>query len=449
MIDALDKAFAEADSMVVNCRKSAGTVTGLVASSAGYSNRPLSLVLAREQLAHLRGWIWACVRLVSQRIAGLDVCVGHPQPGQRRKSLGRRIEPLDSHPLLDTLANPNPWNTYHQLMFNAVASLEVTGRAVLWVNKETNWIFFIPTPWIIEIDKLQLWWKVRPTHSADDAITIPGEEIVNLHYPSPTGDEPNEVISPLSRIADAVLTDESIATAQERAFRNGIFPKVVLTAGRLPSNVQGVPGERPTFTAQQRADLIAAITSAYKGVVNADEPIILDSLIEKIEKFSQSIMEMDFIGSSKVTKSRILESYGVSEVLFGCVTNANRATSYTADSIFCDFKINPLVQLISGILTQRLGPMFSGPREKLLVWIENAKPNDAETLIKEWELAMRFGAATRNEFRINVLNLPAIDGGDELMEPIGFLPAQQSDDSDSKPEKRLNGNCNRLTITAN
>jgi hypothetical protein len=73
--------------------------------------------------------------------------------------------------------------------------------------------------------------------------------------------------------------------------------------------------------------------------------------------------------------------------------------------------------------------------------------------IKEWELAMRFGAASRNDYRINVLNMPAAEGLDEYLEPAGFLPSQLGNDNNSnngngnKPEKRLNGH-RLVTITA-
>jgi HK97 family phage portal protein len=454
MIDALDKAFAEADSMVANCK--AASVASVVTASAGFSlQRPLSLVESQEQLLHFRGWVWSAVRLVAQRIAGQLVCVGNPPAGSRYKSsMGQRIEPLDSHPLLDALADPNPWMSYWQLMFTALCSLEVTGRAVLWVSKgkDRTSIFFLATPWITEIDPLQTWWKVRPTY-AQQEFTIPGDEIVNIHYPSCEGYHPNDVISPLARVAEAVLTDQQIQTAQHAAFKNGIFPSVILTAGKLPGMGPGIPGERPTLTSQQREDLIATIRAAYRGVNSAGEPLIIDSLIESIEKFSQTVMEMDFGNSSKITKSRVLQGYGVSPILLGELENANRASSTVAEEIFIYNKINPLIQMISGTLTQRLAPMFASPREKLTCWIEQARPHDADLFIKEWELAMRFGAASRNDYRINVLNMPAAEGLDEYLEPAGFLPSQLGNDNnsnngnnDNKPAKHLNGH-RLITIT--
>ena len=454
MDDALAKAFADADRMVLNC-KAAGTVEGLVTSSAGFNTHPMSVVTAREQLLHLRGWVWAAVQLIAKRIAGQEVCVGlRPKRARRTKSIGEQIEPLESHPLLEALTNPNPWMSYWQLMFVTVASLEITGRGVWWVAKgqETGdgWptnIFYIPTSWIIEIDPLQRWWKVRPLHSTDE-FTIDGSEIVNLHYPSPDGAHPNEVLSPLSRVSEAVLTDGAIQTAQLSAFQRGIFPQVIVTAGRLPG-VLGVPGERPTITPQQRVDLITAIKSAVGGVLKAGEPIIIDSLIERVEKFSQTVQEMDFGGSSKITKSRVLSAWNVSPALLGELEDANRATSTVADEIFVDNKITPLCQLLGSVLTQRLCPMFAGPSERLVCWIDQVQPHDAENQLKKWDLGMRMGAVTRNEYRRAMMNLRDLPGLDVPLEPAGFLPQEQADDDDSDqqpPEKRLNDH--RFAITS-
>jgi HK97 family phage portal protein len=447
MIDALDKAFADADRMVTNFK--AASVGTIVTESAGFNHRPLSLVRAQEQFLHFRGWVWSAVRLVAQRIAGQRLCVGNQPTGSYYKSsMGQRVEPLDSHPLLEAMYDPNPWMSYWELMWLAICSLEVTGRAVLWISKErdrTN-ILHIPTTWLQEIEPQQKWFKIRPLYSPDE-FTLPGDEILNWHYPNPDGYGPNEVISPLARAAEAVLTDQQIQTAQHSAFKNGIFPSVILTAGKLPGMGPGIPGERPTLTSSQREDLIATIRAAYRGVHSAGEPLILDSLIESITKFSQTVMEMDFGNSSKITKSRVLQAYGVSPILLGELENANRASSTVAEEIFVHNKINPLIEMLSGALTQRLAPMFAGPREKLVCWIERARPHDADLFIKEWELAGKLGFVTKNEWRINVLNLPAVEGGDTYLEPAGFLPSEQANNDRNQPEKRVNGN-RLITITS-
>ncbi len=85
-----------------------------------------------------------------------------------------------------------------------------------------------------------------------------------------------------------------------------------------------------------------------------------------------------------------------------------------------------------------------------MCWIEPAQPHDAENTLKQWDLGLRMGASTRNEYRVRVLNLQPLPGLDVPLEPAGFLPANDDDNNNdqNKPEKRLNGQ-RRITITAN
>jgi phage portal protein BeeE len=459
MIDALDKAFAEADSMTANCRKSAALSVPAMLTSGVFPQRTLSISEAQEMLLHFRGWVWSAVRLVAQRIAAQPVCVGK-KPTRRRikaSSIGEKIEPLESHPLLDALSDPNEIQTFYQLMFASIASLEITGRFLWWIQKgsrpasdgSTIRILPIPTPWIVSVDALQTSWKIRPRGSAED-FTIPGDEILNVHYADPA--DPRGVISPLARIAEAVLTDQEIQTAQHSAFRQGILPRLILTAGRLPGSA-GVPGERPILSADQREEITAMIRTYHVGSQQAGTPFIIDGLIENITKLSNTITEMDFLNSGKVTKSRVLQAYGVSPILLGEIEGANRASAVVAETIFVSNKVNPLIELISGAMTEYAGPMFAGPREKLVIWIEPACAHDPELNLQRWDLGLKMGAATRNEYRVQVLNLKPLPGADVLLEPMGFLPSEQADDNDDetdsdggnendKPEKkRLNGHC--------
>lgn len=418
-MDALTKALNDVDRMRTGFATKAATpsVAHVVASGQTLGVVRPSVATATEQLAHFKGWVWSAVRLIATRVAGQSVFVARqPKRPKRGKQLGDDLEPLDYHSLLDALADPSELHTEWSLKFVTVASLELTGRALWWVSQDNGRrvILHIPTSWIVSVDARRTVWNIRP-HGSTEEFPLPGNEVVHFFYPDPA--DPLGAIAPLSRIAEAVLTDEEISTAQFKAFRNGIFPKVILTAGRLPDGPNGMKGQRPALTTEQRQQLITAIKGAYQGTLRADEPFIIDGLIEDITKLSNTIAEMDFLNSAKLTKAKVLQGFGVSPILLGEVEGANRASATVADEIFCAAKINPLIELLSQSMTAWLGPMFAKPHEKLCVWIDPAIAHDPELDLKRWELGSWMGAVTKNEFRRHVLNLRDTTDGDMTLTP--------------------------------
>lgn len=125
----------------------------LTGSTFGYDAGYSKLTQSKEQYAHYSGWSYTAIRAIAQRIAGQDIFVGRIQstPSRRKltlpgcsKSLGSRVEPLESHPLLLALSDPNPLQVRWPLMYSTAASLLLTGRSHWWLTAD-------------ESGKLQVW----------------------------------------------------------------------------------------------------------------------------------------------------------------------------------------------------------------------------------------------------------------------------------------------------
>lgn len=441
--ECLDSAMSRAQGMVNGLRQKAAQQTplaqGTVAGAMGQT-QTLSMSDATAQYQHNREWVHACVSLIAQRVAGQTIHIGRPnapagptgatQTFMRKdllplcvKSIGSNVAPAESHPLLDLLADPYELGTGWTLMYVTVASLELTGRAIWYVDPGHDvvdmsgghlatvrraQILPIPVSWIQSVARDRSVWKIRDPMTGD-VWDLPGEQVVHFFYPDPA--DPWGCLSPLGAIAKTVLADESIMDAQWRVFKQGHFPGFAIKIAE-----QASPGGgkwRPELTEVQRAQLVGSIRRMYQGSYKLGEPFILDGLIDSIEKLTLTPAELGFLDSGKMTKSRILQGYHVNPILLGEVEGANRASATVADEIFVGNKINPLIEMLSQAMTAWLGPIFAGG-EKLVVWIEPATPKDAEMASKNWGLALQQGAVTKNEFRRAVLNLPSIEGGDEL-----------------------------------
>lgn len=419
MSSAIDRALADVSRMRASARAAlASTPADLLASGrpAGPFGQP-TIGNTKEFYEHNRGWVYACVNAIAKRVAGQTIHVGriraagipnssklvkwwtHATLPGRMKDLAARIEELPAHDLLELLHDPSAIHTAFTLLYSFVASLELTGRSFLWATEgaEGRELHPIPTSWIRGYEgasRIES-WKVQPP-GIGEPFDIPAAQMVYVFYPDPR--DPFAALGPLQAAAMPVTADEQIQASQLAMFRQGIMPKFALKAGRLPGT-NGHEGSRPSLTSDQRKQLITAIQQAYAGTANHHGAIIIDGLIEGIERLSSTAAEMDFLNSGRDVKSRILQIFGVNPIVLGEIEGANRASAVVAEQNFLDNKIGPLCELLSQALTEWLGPIFAAAGEKLVIWIEPPLARDAEQHVKEMDMLARHGAVTVDELR--------------------------------------------------
>ncbi len=436
MSNYLDNAFSEASTMYGHAKAAAASSPGamLTSGTIGMSLNQSKLSRHSEQYRHFRGWTFVAVRAIASRIAGQDICLaklGERPKGKKLflpnslKSLGDKLAPIENHEFLDALCDPNPIMVKWSLMFSTVASMLLTGRGYWWVSEAEKGleIWPIPSHWIEPSDAMRGGWKLKPTGLEEHE--LPPEAIIAYSFPDPSN--PFGAVSPLQSQALAVATDEEIQHAQHRAFLNGINPGLLVRVGK---NDQGI---RPTLNGGQRQEIISAILKQYGGTVNRQNPLIVDGMIEGVEKLTTSPQEMDFLSSGNQTKSRILQAFGVNPIVVGEIEGANRASAVVAEQNFCSETIGPICELMSQSLT-RWCRLWYG--QKLTAWVEPCRVHDPEQKLKEWQTARAAGDVTTNEFRANVLNLEPLAGGDVRTDSLGNPLG-----TETEPEKtfRLNG----------
>jgi len=402
MSDALSKAFADAERSYLASKASVADLTGALLSQ-GPGGIPLQrsdLSRATEQIKHFKGWPFVAIRAIASRIAGQPIRRGYPKKPKRLKADEPTGEALDSHPLLDLLNGPNDLMVAWSLIYVTVASMELTGRQLWWLPKREK-IYPIPTSWILSLEGSTeiTGFTVRP-RLLGEQFSIPAEECCYFCYPDSS--DPHGAWSPLQAAAGAVDSDEAMLDSQVSMFLRGIHPPHAIIVGKEP--IDGIPGGlRPRLTSVQQRQIISAILKRYEGI-GRNEPIILDGLVEDIRKISNSPEEMDWRDSSRITKARILQTFGVTPIIVGEVEGANRAPAAAADRHFCDTCINPKLVLMSQCMTEWLGPMFG---DGLWVWIEPAQADDADLRLQRATLLVQGGAISAPELRrLSPFNLP-------------------------------------------
>lgn len=403
-----------------------------------------------EQYEHYRGWAYVAIKAIAQRLASLPVVLGRRASaeeapaldagGKLMKSHRRNLMPVHArtklqdsavelvnvHPLLDAVRNPNPIMVPWALMFTTAASIKLTGKSYWWLPRIDGklQIWPLPSDWVTPVhtkDELFVQYKVLPPNRAGEPTTVPASEMAYMPIPDPSN--PLGTASPLQSQSPAVATDEQIQAAQYRAFKNGIYPGVMLRVGRLPGMQPGMPGDRPVLSDEQRIEMIDLVQSLYGGVLNYNDPIILDGMIEGLEKFTHGPAEMDFQQSGETVKSRIFQAFGVNPIIVGEHANVGYAQGAVADSLFLENVINPLAGLIGQVMTAWIGRYFSVPGEELVLWLEEAKAQDRQQASREWKIGIDGTCVTKDEVRGHLLRLPPLKDKKEGESFAGKPPA--------------------------
>lgn len=463
--DAIRDARAASDSYTARAahayavrRAGLGAVASMGGGQSGSFGAPRDAAAAAAE--HVGGWVYAATRPIIQRVAGQPLRVARLKgPSRPRKTAGRtwgtkavaatgtprcpdarrmpesfkayapNLDVIDTHPVIDMLARPNHFMSGWALFAVTVAALEYTGEA-FWIATEgtgddgQDEIFPVPTHWVKAVHtptRAFDHYIVTPRDSSDE-IRVPAENMVRFFYPDEN--DPLGAKSPLRMLRKAVSADEAIQTAQDRSFKNGIWPGLVITVGQQ----QDVPGVtvRPRLDRNQRNQIVNMIKDIHRGVVRFDEPIILDQLIQNVHKITNTAREMDFLASGKITKARIFQGFGTNPIVAGDIENANRSTAAVADENFCHATVNPKIDLISQVLTLFVARWADD--SNLVGYLETARPRDPEMQLKETELLIKSGSLTRNEVRA-LYGYPPMPGaaGDTIV----LMPGQAIVPADS------------------
>lgn len=400
-----------------------------------------NLTAHAEQYNHNRGYVYAIIRTIAQRIAGQKIVVGRVNGSHQKKSIAlhksiTERQPislkngldandytiLKAHPLIDVLKRPNAIMVGYTLIYVTVQSLDITGKAYWWMQRGDKTksgkpeIWPLPASWVEPIHKDGLFsaWRIRP-YGGMDHYDVPGNEIAYFYYPDPS--DPMSALAPMMAQARTVTADEYLELAQTRSYQNGINIGMALTVGRLPETA-GIAGDtRPVLTASQRNELINAVKAQYRGVMNQDEPLILDGLITDAKKITNNPREMDYLNSSNNTKSRMAQGWGVNPISMGQVEGANRASSAVADDHLCANVANPRIEFICQTMSYHVAPFFAQPGEELVAYLERATSHDDEHDLNVEVQMVDHGAYGINEWR-RKRGMPPIrfaDGRDRIL----------------------------------
>jgi len=355
------------------------------------------------------------VSFLADNIAGL------PLKCYTRKPDGGRERDRDSI-LARTLQNPNEWSTGHELI-RATVSEYLLHEDSLWltVPSQDGWtIAVIPHDWItpktrdgLEVDYI----KVKSSFMGGE-VRLKPEDYIRFVGWSPYGSA-----SSSSRIESLKqILSEQISAWN---FRNGVWKN----GGRVtqwisrPADTPWGEGARDRFAKSWKNKF-----SSDKGTDTGGTPLLEDGM--RLETTTFNAREAQWVEATKLSREDVCAVYHVNP---GLIYHTD-ATTYAsakdnARALYSD-TLAPILDMLEERINAFLVPRLGLDNTHYCEFDLDAKLQGSfEERAQVMQSSVGAPWMTRNEARA-MLNLPAIDGGDELVTPLNVITGGQAAPND-------------------
>lgn len=325
------------------------------------------------------------------------------------------------------LTHPNSDQTLFELIRASMSDFLLYGKFI-WMTLEDptsygGWqIRLIPPTWVIN-------YKGNSPFAPEsiDIVTktdgvlqnVPAENFIIFHNYDPT--QPAGCTSPIEALKQTLTEQIEADRYRLSVWKNG---------GRMSAYITR-PKDIAPWTPEQAKDWSEQFKAAYgKGGANAGGmPVLEDGMEIKSAQFS--CREAQWADSKKFSREDVASVYHVNPSLIWHTDSQTYASAKdNARSLYSD-TLMPLIRMVE----ERLNTFFlprvgAGENEYVEFDMREKLRGSFEEQVQSLQSSVGAAYLTRNEARA-MLNLPAIEGGDELVTPLNVLTGSQASPTDS------------------
>ena len=318
--------------------------------------------------------------------------------------------------------------TTFELIFALVGDLALYDRAYWWAARSTDtstgWMLRrLPPTWVEPV--MANSWDVKEyrVFFGNNIETVPASDI--LAFP---GYSPGKMVgsSPTVDALKQTLTEQvEAATYRAQVWKRG---------GRVSSVIErpdGAPQWSDAARESFREDWYAKFTG--KGSRAGGTPILEDGMT--LKRIDFSAQEQQFVEAAKLSLVTVASAFHVNPTMIGQNDGANYSNVREFRKMLYGDTLGPLIAQIEARINTFLVPRMglSG------IYVEFNIAEKLQGNFEEQTSALMSATGgpwmTRNEAR-GRLNLPSLDGGDELIVPLNVIEGGQAAPNDSGSQNR-------------
>jgi HK97 family phage portal protein len=304
---------------------------------------------------------------------------------------------IQRHPLLDLLADVNPWADGYMLREGIYSDLQATGQAFIHV---------------VDSDTPEEMWRVLPhitrvvpsaenfvshfeTGEGSDKQRLEKEDILWFRLFDPTN--PWGGLGPLEAWLRTVLSSEAIQKFQYELLTRFGVPDYLLTSDR-------------EFTQTQSDAIRKGFRRLFGNMGRRKESVATIGGGAKLERLTETNRELEFNDSLNGLRNSIGQAFGVPQSIL-TTDDVNRANAREGNVAWYKTTLWPWIQRVESVLNEQLVPMFG---DRLVIVHDNPIPDDRGIRIDERASQLQSGW-TLNEIR-------ADDGAEAIDDPLADEP---------------------------
>lgn len=384
----------------------------------GPAFRDMVLGLTPEELYRTQPHLRTVLSFVARNVAHLGL---HPYARVSDTDRQRLVD----HPLARLLARPNAAQTRYELIESLVSDLGLYDIAYWLVSEASDapsgWaIQPIPPSWVVKqsggnafmVDKYEI------ELPSGQRTKIDAENMLVFHGWNPG--RPKHGTSPVETLKQILAEQVQAWSYRQQVWQRGGRVGTVITR---PKDATWSDPARNRFVTDWKA-----AWTGKDGQKAGGTPILEDGMT--INRLGFSAREEEWAEVSKVALSTVAGVYHVNPVMVGILDNANFSNTKEFRKMLYSETLGPLLAMIEDRLNTFLVPRLADAGTYVEFNIAEKLQGDFEEQAQILSTSTGAPWMTRNEARARQ-NLPAIEGGDELVTPLNVLIGGQASPRDS------------------
>lgn len=400
----------------------------------GPTFRTMILGLTPEELYRTQPHLRIVLSFVARNVAHLGLRAFERVSDTDRKR-------LRDDPLAKLLARPNSTMTMYELLEALVADMGLYDMAYWWIAEDSaspsGWVIQpIPPSWVVEQKGGTFFAPGSYVVQNPDGrrTPIPAEEMLVFHGWNPG--RPKHGTSPVETLKEILAEQVQAWSYRQQVWQRG---------GRVGTYMTRPSGAEWSDNARERfMEAWKARWTGMDGAKAGGTPILEDGM--ELHRLGFTAREEEWAEVAKLALSTVAAIYHVNPVMVGILDNANFSNTKEFRKMLYSETLGPLLAMIEARVNAFLVPRVTGVADAYVEFnIEEKLQGDFEEQAAVMSTATGAPWMTRNEAR-GIRNLPAIEGGDDLVLPLNVLIGGQASPRDSGSQNESAGSARVVKV---